>query len=507
MIRATERMRVSGVDQQYRDVLADFGQVIDFDISGLDRTGVPVTSCSLSVAGRLVHHGNGYGTTGEAAEISGLGELAEGVLSAAYLDTLRRSARTGSRAALVASLGASSVVDPRQLCLPAGADYTDDRPLTWVSIIRVGEQADVWVPIEFVASEPGELDDPDGALITPITNGLGAGLDRDRALAHGIGEIIQRHTNGLRFRALDRLSPVIRRGDLPASVGSMLDRFAGLGIEVVLKHAGTEFGVFSCYAVGRPLEGVDGPDEGEEFGQPIRLTACGEAAHPSVEVAMTKAVLEYANSRVRKAFCFGSDPQIREVAPAAYWSGLDPSAAGEPRAVEAMRHWADLTPHQLQQLTAPDVSATVTRGEVAPDPFDAGDGTSALLARLLSGLDGHQISHEVLTSAAQVGPVWVAKTLVLGAEVETLSYGRIGEAGVRRSIEADLDLARIQDRPSDSHRHRVLLTPQAEERLGGPAWFSYDRAAEIVGDRYPLYREPPRHAVSVGGSVDAVGRS
>ena len=42
-----------------------------------------------------------------------------------------------------------------------------------------------------------------------------------------------------------------------------------------------------------------------------------------------------------------------------------------------------------------------------------------------------------------------------------------------------------------------MLTAAAEERLGGPAWYSYDVAARLVGPLYPLYREPPRHSVGV----------
>ncbi|WP_285137623.1 hypothetical protein [Microbacterium sp. lyk4-40-TSB-66] len=43
----------------------------------------------------------------------------------------------------------------------------------------------------------------------------------------------------------------------------------------------------------------------------------------------------------------------------------------------------------------------------------------------------------------------------------------------------------------------MRLTAEAEERLGGPAWYSYAVAERIVGDLYPLYREPPRHSVEV----------
>ena len=75
-------MSARDVIDQYETVLSRFGEVVEFDISGLDRLGIQVTSCSLAVDGRFRHHGNGYGTTDEAARVSGLGELAEGVVSA-----------------------------------------------------------------------------------------------------------------------------------------------------------------------------------------------------------------------------------------------------------------------------------------------------------------------------------------------------------------------------------------------------------------------------------------
>jgi hypothetical protein len=42
----------------------------------------------------------------------------------------------------------------------------------------------------------------------------------------------------------------------------------------------------------------------------------------------------------------------------------------------------------------------------------------------------------------------------------------------------------------------VHLTAEAEERLGGPAWFDRAGARRRVGPLYPLYREPGRHVVA-----------
>jgi hypothetical protein len=120
-------------------------------------------------------------------------------------------------------------------------------------------------------------------------------------------------------------------------------------------------------------------------------------------------------------------------------------------------------------------------------------GPEDLLRYLLDALAGH----DVLASTVTVGEVSVAKVLVPGLEVETLSYGRVGEANARRLLATDLDLVRVQPGPSESHHDRVQLTAEAEERLGGPVWYSYAAADRVVGPLYPLYREPPRHSVSL----------
>lgn len=467
--------------QAYRDVLSRFGQVVDFDISGLDRLGVPVTSCSLLVDGSARHHGNGYGATPAAAELSGLGELAEGVLAAAHVAALRIRARRGSYQELVVAEGLDRVADPKTLCLPAGSPYTPSMPLSWVPLERCRTGEMVWVPLDLVASDPAELDGP--GLVVPVTNGLGAGLDPDRPIAHGLGEILQRHTNGLRFRALDTRSPEIEPEQLPAGVQNLLARFRARGVQPVLKHAGTAYGVCSTYVMG-----LDADDSA-----PIRLTGCGEAADPSAERSLVKAVLEYANSRARKAFCFGDRAAAQTVAPPAYWDGLV-ADEGEPRAGAALRAWADLPVQTLRALTEPDRSRTVSYAEITGTlTAPTADAPADQLAALLAGVVGH----DVLAARHEVGDVVVAKTIVVGMEVETLSYGRIGERNARELIEADLGLVRVGEAAPPSHPDRIVLTADAEERLGGPAWYSYAAAADLVGPLYPLYREPPRHSVQV----------
>ncbi len=475
-------MSLADVIDHYRTVLSRFGRLVDFDISDLDRLGIPVTSCSLLVDGRFRHHGNGYGATPEAAEVSGLGELAENVVSAAGLAEQYAAARTGSYAELVATVGRDRVADPRRLGLPAGSPYDDAMPLVWLPVTRVSTGERVWLPEDFVASGSGEVRGRN-RLITPISNGRGAGLDDERAFSHGMLELLQRHTNGLRFRALDRRSPVVDPDTLPESVRALMSRFEAHGLRPVIKHAATAYGVTSTYVTGvDPVPGAG-----------VRVTAGGEAAHPSAEVSVTKALLEYANSRTRKAFFFGDRTATQAVAPAAYWEHLGEVGHGEARAYEAMVAWTRLPEETLRALTAPVESRTVAYPDVAGAPV--AEDPKSVQEHLIGALAGAGLDHDVLVARTEVDGVVATKVVVTGLEVETLSYGRIGELGVRDALSGGLDLVRVQPQPSGTHTARVVLTPEAEERLGGPAWFSYAMADDIVGPLYPLYREPPRHAV------------
>ncbi|SEQ04975.1 YcaO-like family protein [Microlunatus flavus] len=467
----------------YEAVLGRHGEVVTFDISSLDHLGVPVTSSSLLVDGRFAAQGNGYGLTPDAARVSGLGELAEGVLAADRVRTLRTRARREAYADLVRREGADRVAHPATLCLPAGSPWEPGTVLDWVPLTRVRTGEEVWAPLDLVASDPADVEGAAGpGLVTPVTNGLGAGLDEGRPVLHGLLEVLQRHTNGLRFRALDARSPeidVTGLADLDAEVAALAARFAAEGVEPVFKHAATAYGVCSTYVMG-----VDGDDA-----VPVRLTAGGEAADPSVARSLLKALLEHANSRARKAFCFGDREAARAVADPRYWAAVERSTSpGEPRAVAAMRAWHELGADRLRALTAPDRSRSVALASTAvPDARRPG------LPGVLDALDGH----DVLAATGRDGDAWVAKVLATGLEVETMSYGRIGELGVADLLTTDLGLVRVGDGPTEGHPARVVLTADAEERLGGPAWFSYAAAERVVGPLYPLYREPPRHLVEV----------
>lgn len=274
----------------YRDYLEPTG-LQSFPLTSLDRVGVPVWSASCWPGGEALH-GAGYGEEDHVAERSALGELAES------LAALRYAARVQPRRLSLRDALTCGAIDPRTLSLPLGTELDDDRELLWV-------HADDGrlVPLEAVVTNPAEYGDGD-PLFVPITNGLGAGFDPDRARNHGLNELLQRHLNWSQFKALDTGRAV----DPNAIDRELTRRCADAGLEIVVKYSGHAFGVHAFHCAAR--------DEDPRTPAIVR-TATGEGADADPVVAARKAMLECCSSRVRKWFSFGGRDAL-EVAPDDY---------------------------------------------------------------------------------------------------------------------------------------------------------------------------------------------
>nr|WP_240895333.1 YcaO-like family protein [Kineococcus siccus] len=472
----------------------------------MDTVGIPSWWTIARTAGGP-DPGHGYGASDADARRSSWGESAE-------IGLLRRTVaglehRRGTYAELVAGEGARAVVDPPTVCLDAGAAYSPDTPLTWLPLQRFRTGERVWAPADVVLRDadalPAGFSDDLPPLVTRMGNGLGAGDTLHRAVAHGLGELLQRDGNGTRFRALDT-GVVVDLGPGDAAVADpatreALGRLRAAGVDVRVKLANTALGIVNVTVVGADDDPL----------QPVMVTAAGEAAHPDREVAVRKAVLEFAAARSRKAFTHGSLAAVAEIAPAGYLDACagDP-AATEARALHGMLHWLELGADELRALLEPVVLAEHGRVDFAALPtWSAPAGTDeqqALCEHLVATLEAEGLDVLVLDCSDAAHGVAVARVVVPGLEVEIMSYGRIGERGT-----ADL-LARGDGRTGlhgivglgvpgapgvPATAAPVHLTAAATERLGGPAWL--DRAAvdRVVGELYPLYREPALHAAAV----------
>ena len=472
------------------------GRVELFSLTPLDVTGVPCwNAIFLNEDGTKFHgvvpHGVGYGTTDAEAIVGTAGELAEAVHSAGAIARFPR--RVGSYAALAAELGARGVADPLALCLPAGSPVGHGTVLEWAPARRWPGGETVLVPTEIAACSVGDLSPGYQPFTTPITNGLGAGPTLDFAIGHGICELLQRDGNGIGFRAMDR-GIALDLGDGPADprTRALLEKLAALGIDALPKFASDEFGVAGVYCVG-----------GERSGRapfPIMVTAAGEAASVDREQALRKALFEFAAARVRKMFSHAPLAAIERIAPPGYierFRGYHSLAGEESRALREMVAWCGADQDALRGLLAGTVLSR--RGSVPFASLPTWDGPlsgTPLVAELARRFADAGMEILFVDFSPQSAPnVHVVKAIVPGLEVETMSYHRIGERGVRKLLERGSPLAGIGAPPPGAAP--VRLPAGAAERLGGPAWLDTAEIDRIVGRLYPLYREPEVHSAPI----------
>ncbi len=472
------------------------GHVEMFSLTPLDNTKVACWNTiflndeGLPFTGETPH-GVGYGFDDPEAMIGATGELAEAVHAAAGF--ARMELTTGSYNTLSGKLGRRCVADPLTLCLPAGSMIDHDSVLDWAPAQSWPSGKTVFVPAELAACAPGDLRRGYEAFTTPITNGLGAGPTVEFAIAHGVGELLQRDGNGLGFRAMDR-GITLDLGDGPTDrrTRALLQRFATAGIEVIPKFASDEFGVANLYVVGEQVSG--------EPPFPIMVTACGEAASLDREHALRKALLEFASSRMRKAFSHAPLASIAHVAPPGYlqrFRAYHTLAEEESRALTSMKVWCGAEAPALTAMLRDTVFSrdTTVRFDTLPSwcgPADGAPQLTELASRLAAS--GMEILFLDFSPPAS-SHVHVVKVIVPGLEVETMSYHRIGERGVRKLLDRASHLVGFDDPPAGARP--VRLPEGATARLGGQPWLDVAEIDRIVGTLYPLYREPLVHSTPI----------
>lgn len=474
--------------QAYRDALPP-GHVEHLRIDALDRLGFPVSCVTFWPEDGPGNGGNGYGADADEAVTGAFGELTETACSWGAIGRLPRT--RASWAELRVLRGAGDVLDPRMAPLPAGSAWTPDTPLVWAPMRRHPDGGEVLVPVELVASQPADLrpgdPGPDEWLTLPISNGMGAGPTRSFALAHALLEILQRHGNGIAFRAMDEgvvldldevADPVVHR---------LLDRLDAAGIDVLAKVADTSFAIPNLFVVG-----IDRKEC--EAGAPIMSTSCGEAAHPDRERALRKALLEFGAARARKAFTHGPLDAVEAITPAGYmdrFRTLD-IALEERRALDDMVSWSTLDHDDFRRLLAGTVLAETTRVPFSTlptsGPISSPDDLCTLLVGRLAA-EGLDVLVADLTPPGHA--VAAVKAFVPGLEVETMTYHRIGARNVARLLERGSSL--VGTGPPPPGARPVLLREEDEQRFGGSAWLDVGAVDRVVGPLYPLYREPGRH--------------
>jgi ribosomal protein S12 methylthiotransferase accessory factor len=483
-VKDTEAVRA------YRENLPP-GDLIDFPYTRLDRLEVPAYSTAFWPEKGAFCNGLGYGTSEAEAMTSAFGELFE---SAAAGDRLPRMPRTrGSYNELVRQYGDDGVLDPLEACLEAGTAYDHDRVLNWVEARRFPEGESVLVPVELAATRFADLLPEERErehLFTPITNGLGAGPSLEHALSHALLELIQRDGNSVTYRALDRGIAV----DTETSDPGTRDLLAHLdreGVEIIVKLAAKDFRMTNLYVVGYDRNPEDAP-------HPLALSACGEAAHPSREIALRKSLLEYVAARARKLFNHAPLAMMVPILPPGYLDHFRESPLGseEERSLQEMLEWLALSPSEMYDLLEHPIYSVRSRVAFSTLPHTEinPDDRTKLLGIVASRLRNAGLDVLYVDYSSPKGEVNAVKAIVPGLEVETMSYGRIGARNLHRLLDSDLVVAgEAGGRPA---ARRILLTPEKDAEMG-PAWLDYEAVERTVANLYPLYREPGRHVAAL----------
>lgn len=483
----------------YLDALP--GEPTLIDLSPLDRTGIAVWDAHVvldrpETLPGIVPSGFGYGEDPAEGIVGALGECCETAWPSIAANDRRASGKDYVRASydeLVRVHGERAVADPLTLCPPAGSPVGRSTALLWDEAERLATGETVLVPCDVAASDNACLPADYAPFTTLISNGLGAGPTRDWAVAHGLGEILQRDGNGLLFRALDSGVAIELDETADPAVLSLRDRLAAAGIKVLPKFATDEFGLANVFVVGF--------DDGPSPTVPIMASAGGEACDADRDRALRKAMLEFASSRVRKAFAHGPLDVVDRIAPPGYLDEvrarpMEELIGDDDRALSAMQDWSNLSEPELKAALASSVHAVRSRRPLASLPAMPGASPEARQRRLFEAMAAAGIDVLYVDGSPPGHPVHAVKVIAPTLEVETMSYARIGERNARKLIEADSPMIRFGEPTAE--RRPVRLTEAALARLGGrQPLFDLAEARRIVGTLYPLYREPEAHVVGL----------
>jgi len=467
---------------RYRAALP-MGHGYEFSLTPLDRVEQPLWAVGVWGDDHIFVDGFGYKATQAGAQVSALGEAAENYFASRWMRLAER--HEASYAELVRE--GIAAVDPVSLCLDAGCGYTPDRRMTWVPAVRYSTSERVLVPIEAAAigfNDISETADGEDWVMTPITNGLGAGLTREQALVHGLLELVQRDGDSVSFRALDQGVAIDLDAVRNPGTRELLRKLEEEDIEVIAKLAEVNFGIPVIYVVGH-----DRDIERPAFS--LTLSACGEAADPDRERALEKALREYVSSRARKRFMHGPLADVASVAPPEYMDRLfaDGVEGDESRALECLLAWVRMPRAEFFELIREPVLGVRSRVKFSDLPTHDG-GLDWIAGQL--GKEGMEILYVDFTDP-QSG-VAAVKAIVPGLEVETISYGRIGVRNLKRLLDRGSPIVSVGEKQPGAKR--IFLTPAQEDSLGGAAWLHPEELERAVGQLYGLYREPNGHSVA-----------
>ncbi len=247
--RGTHRTaRPDDTVSRLRPLLEAFGITRIANLTGLDRTGIPVVMvCRPNARSSAVFHGKGVDMP--AARASGLMEAIE----TWHAEHVRLPLRLGSAAELGTGFAMAEV---ESLPRVPGGRFHPNLPMLWVEGLDLMGGGQVLVPFETVHMNGTVSGLPGAGCFAASTNGLASGNHLLEAASHALCEVIERDATSL----WNRLHPSLRaerRVDLATvdddASRAILDRMEQAGLDVAVWETTTDIGVpaFECIMIDR----------------------------------------------------------------------------------------------------------------------------------------------------------------------------------------------------------------------------------------------------------------
>jgi YcaO-like protein with predicted kinase domain len=266
-----------------RPMLRPMGITRIANITGLDRLGLPVVNVVRPNA-RSNAVSQGKGLDLDAAKASGVMEAIETHCAEHVLRPLKLAS--------AAEMGRDHwLPDLTALPRPHGSRFEEGTSILWIEGRDILSGESIWVPFELVHMNFTVPPPPGSGHFLLGSNGLASGNVLAEAVAHGIGELIERDASAL--FDLDDGNLKRRRIDLDSVdepyCRAMIERLQAADLAVALWDITSDIGIAAIRC--QIMERSAGPGT-------MPLPAGGEGCHPNRDVALLRAINEAAQARL-----------------------------------------------------------------------------------------------------------------------------------------------------------------------------------------------------------------
>ena len=259
-----------------RPLLRGMGITRIANVTGLDRTGIPVVMVCRPNS-RSVTVAQGKGVTLDAAKASGVMEAVE----AWHAERITRPLKLASFEEMRAE---HRVVDVAALPQAAERRFSAELPLLWIEGQDLLGGGSAWVPFELVSANYTLPLPPGSGCFQANTNGLASGNHALEAVSHGLCEVVERDATA-KWKRTHFATALDPDSVEQPECRSVLARLAAAGLRLRVWDTTSEVGIASFVCL---LMGPEGDNADPEL---------GAGCHPARHIALLRALTEAAQAR------------------------------------------------------------------------------------------------------------------------------------------------------------------------------------------------------------------